>query len=145
VNAVTPIPYRIDKDLYKKTISRYFPDIRTPLATRNSLENWPELLAGNRRVREFLFDHLRQRNNPVFDFVIPEKVEAYMVAASVGKQQQSLKVRAIGAAKDIVRSISPGLYRTITKQTAGKVKAAYVPTAHVLARVLVLKLWFDRR
>lgn len=144
VNAETPIPYRIDKDLYKRTIAGYFPEVHVPFAKRNSLENWPELLSRNRRIREFLFDHLRQRNSPVFDFLMPAVVEHYMAAAVAGRQRQSVKVRTLAAIKDLIQKVSPGVYRAVRKQASGKVKAAHLPTADLLARALVLKLWFDR-
>jgi asparagine synthetase B (glutamine-hydrolysing) len=146
VNEDVPVPYRVDKELYKRTIMRYFPGIGVPIASRHSLEDWDSVISGSARVRQFVFDHLGQRNSQLYTFLSPEVLAARMSAVAAGRQeqQQSLKVRAITAAKRMLAATSPALYKMAQRQAGGKVRTAAFPAVELLFRALVLKLWFDR-
>jgi hypothetical protein len=141
-----PVPYRTDRALYRKTVAVMFPELMAiPPATRNSLENWPEIIQKDRSLQQFLKTHLVDNPNSLHKILNPEAVRAlYEQAIQPGGMRSSLRQRTMKAAKDFVRAQSPKLYRSLKPALMTKIKTKEIRGEELLFRMLILKLWFDQ-
>ncbi len=140
-----PVRYRFNKYLYKKTVRTMFPDLfRIPIASRNSLEDWPAVIRSTPEMQHFLRRHLVEERNPYHDLLHLPEVERLLAAAFTGTARPGRKQQVLRFGKDILRRTTPGLYRRLKPALIGRIPAAGVPAHELLFRMLISKLWFDR-
>jgi asparagine synthase (glutamine-hydrolysing) len=141
-----PVRYRDNKYLYKKTVRVMFPELMAlPLATRNSLENWPEIVQKDRAIQQFLKMHLIDRPNSFHNILDPDAVRVlYEQAIQPGGLRSSFKQRTVQATKDFLRTRTPQLYRRLKPSLMVKIKSKEIPGEELLFRMLILKIWFDQ-
>lgn len=141
-----PVRYRINRYLYRKTAAKMFPELMSiPAATRNSLENWPEILRKDRVVQQFLKMHLIDNPNSLYQTLNFDAVRVlYEKAILPGGEGPSFKRRAILATKEFLRSRAPQLYRRLKPALMTKIKTREMPAQELLFRLLILKIWFDQ-
>jgi asparagine synthetase B (glutamine-hydrolysing) len=141
-----PVRYRDNKFLYKKTVQVMFPELMSiPIATRNSLENWPEVVQKDRSIQQFLKTHLIDRPNSFHNILNPNAVRIlYEQAIQPGGLRSSFKQRTVQATKNFLRTRTPQLYRRLKPSLMVKVKSKEIPGEELLFRMLILKIWFDQ-
>jgi len=141
-----PVPYRIDRSLYRKTVASMFPELMgIPAATRNSLENWPEIIQRDRSLQRFLKTHLIDNPNSLHGILNPDAVRTlYEQAIQPGGTRSSLKHRTMKATKDFIRTRAPQLYRSLKPALMTRIKTKEIQGEELLFRLLILKLWFDQ-
>lgn len=141
-----PAHYRTDRYLYRKATKHMFPGLfEIPVATRNSLEDWPEILQKDRPIQQFLKTHLIDHRNGFHQILSPDAIRAlYEQAIQPGGSRLSFKQRAIQATKGFLRTQTPQLYRRLKPSLMVKIKSKEIPGQELLFRMLVLKVWFDQ-
>ena len=144
--AVLPVRYRIDREFYKRSVGALFPELMAiPPATRNSLENWSELLQKDTSLQQFLKTHLIEKPNSLHAILNPDAVRAlYEQAIQPGGVRSSFKQRTMKATKDFLRQRVPGLYQAVKPKLMTKIKTKEIRGEELLFRLLILKLWFDQ-
>jgi asparagine synthetase B (glutamine-hydrolysing) len=144
--AVLPARDRINRDLYKRSVAALFPELMAiPPATRNSLENWSEVVQKNRTIQQFLKTHLIEKPNSLHEILNPNAVrELYEQAVQPGGVRSSFKQRTITATKKFLRERAPGLYQSVKPKLMTRIKTKEIRGEELLFRLLILKLWFDQ-
>jgi asparagine synthetase B (glutamine-hydrolysing) len=144
--AVLPARHRIDRDLYKRSVRALFPELMAiPPATRNSLENWSEVVQKDRTMQQFLKTHLIEKPNSLHEILNPNAVrELYEQAIQPGGVRSSLKQRTMKTTKNFLRTWTPGLYQSIKPKLMTRIKTKEIRGEELLFRMLILKLWFDQ-
>jgi asparagine synthetase B (glutamine-hydrolysing) len=141
-----PAHYRTDRYLYRKATTHMFPGLfEIPIATRNSLENWPEIVQKDRSIQQFLKAHLIDRPNSFHNILNPSAVRIlYEQAIQPGGLRSSFEQRTVQATKNFLRTQTPQLYRRLKPSLMVKVKSKEIPGEELLFRMLILKIWFDQ-
>jgi len=141
-----PVRYRINRYLYKKAGSALFPELMAiPVATRNSLENWPEKFQKSPDLQQFLKTHLFEKRNSLHEILNPDAVRAlYDETIQPGGTHPSLKERTLRAGRNFLRSQAPQLYRRLKPSLMGKVEPTPIRGEVFLLRIVALKIWFDQ-
>jgi len=144
--ATLPVHYRINRDLYKKTVAKMFPELMAvPPASRSSLENWSEIVQKDMTLQQFLKTNLIDKPNSLHELLNPGAVRAlYEQAVQPGGTRSSFKQRAKNATKDFLRTRAPQLYRSLKPALMTKIKTKEIRGEELLFRMLILKLWFDQ-
>ena len=68
------------------------------------------------KVSKCINDHMRKRNSPLYDFLLPDRVASIMDALTVGHNPQTGSVRLLEVAKKVLRGISPSLYSQVVSR-----------------------------
>ena len=144
--AVLPVRYRIDREFYKRSVAGLFPELMAiPPATRNSLENWSQIVQKDGTLQRFLKTHLIDRPNSLHEILNPDAVcEMYEQAIQPGGVRSSLKQRTMTATKTLLRTRTPGLYRSLKPSLMTRIRTKEIRGEELLFRILILKLWFDQ-
>ena len=144
--AKLPVHYRYDKALYRSTLARMFPAVMQsiPMARRHSLENWGEVLRGNRAFEAYARRNLVETPSAIHDIWNPAALDRTLTSFFRGEPAGSTATRTLETMKRLLRENAGPLYR-IAKRTAGQQFGARIlPTELVLGRLLILKRWCDR-
>lgn len=141
-----PIHYKFNRNLYKKTGSALFPELMTiPIATRNSLEIWPERLQTDPVIQQLLKTHLFEKRNSFHEILNLDGVKAlYDQTIQPGGARPSLKQRTLHAGKNFLRTRAPELYKRLKPSLMGKMKPTQIQGEVLLLRMFQLKVWFDQ-
>ena len=141
-----PIRYRFNKYLYKQTASMVFPELMAiPIATRNSLENWPERFQKSLDLQQFLKMHLIESRNSFHEILNIDAVTAlYDQTIRSGGTRPSFKQRTLKAGKSFLRTQAPQLYRRLKPALMGRMAPTEIPGEVLLLRMVLLKVWFDQ-
>jgi hypothetical protein len=141
-----PVSHRYDKALYRSTLHCMFPDLmrKIPIATRHSLEDWAARLRGDSWFLQFARKNLVEDRSPIHEFWRPDALAATIEAFARGNSRESLRVRAVEAAKPFVRQYLKPLYRSLKRSVLSPVAVRAMPAEALIGRCLVLKLWCDR-
>jgi hypothetical protein len=141
-----PIRYRFNKYLYKKTAARVFPELMAiPIATRNSLENWPEKFQKSPDLQQFLKMHLIESRNSFHEILNLNAVRAlYDRTIRPGGARLSFKQRTLKAGKSFLRTQAPQLYRRLKPVLMRRIAPTEIPGEVLLLRMVLLKVWFDQ-
>ncbi len=141
-----PIRYRLDRYLYRKTAARMFPELMAiPAATRNSLENWPEIIQKDQLFQKFLKTHLIDQRNSFHEILNPDTVRTlYERAIQAGGERSSFKQRAVQASKGFLRTRTPQLFRVLKPALMTRIRTKDMPGVGLLLRMQCLKIWFDQ-
>ncbi len=144
--AVLPLRYRVDREFYKGSARALFPEpMAVPPATRNSLENWPEIVQRDGAMQRFLRTHLIDNPNSLHEILNPIAVrDLFEQAIQPGGVRSSIKQRTMKATKDFLRERVPGLYQSVKPKLMARIKTKEIRGEELLLRMLVLKLWFDQ-
>jgi len=141
-----PVRYRINRYLYKKAGSAMFPELMSiPIASRNSLENWPQRFQKDADLQQFLVRHLFETHNSLHEILNPDAVRAlYEQTIRPGGAHTSLKQRTVRAGKTFLRTHAPELYRQLKPSLMGKMEPTEIAGEMLLMRLVCLKVWFDQ-
>lgn len=144
--AGVPLQYRIDKVLYRHTLTRMFPGLMrdVPMAERNSLEDWGAVLRSDSRFRALVDSRLFAGDSPLFAIfdraALRRAVEAYFAAPP----QPSWTARAIETGKRFLRANAGSIYRALKKTAAPKLSIREFPAHLLVGRCLSMRIWLDR-
>lgn len=140
-----PVHYRWERDLYAKTLHRLLPELMAlPLASKNSLENWLQIIPRDKELQRFIQHHLLESKNGFHEFLDLDAVRDVVQAAFRGVSRPSMKQRSVSGLKDLMRKTTPGLYRRLKPKLMGKMRGSDIPADILIFRMLVAKMWFDR-
>jgi asparagine synthase (glutamine-hydrolysing) len=141
-----PTRYRLNRYLYKKTGAKMFPELMAiPIARRNSLENWPEMIRKSAELQQFLKLHLIESRNHFHEILNPDAVRTlYNQTIKLGGSRASLKQQVLRAGKNFLRTRTPELYRRIKPSLMGKMETTQIQGEVLLLRMLLLNVWFDQ-
>jgi asparagine synthetase B (glutamine-hydrolysing) len=144
--AVLPAHYRIDREFYKRSVAALFPELMAiPPATRNSLENWSQIVQKDAAIQRFLRTHLIERPNSLYEILNPDAVRALLEqAVQPGGVRSSFKQRTMTATKNFLRTRTPELYRSLKPKLMTRIKTKEIRGEELLFRILILKLWCDQ-
>ena len=91
-----------------------------PIASRNSLENWPQRFQNDADLQQFLRKHLFETQNSLHEILNPDAVRAlYEQTIRPGGAHPSLKQRTMRAGKAFLRTHAPELYRQLKPSLMG--------------------------
>jgi len=141
-----PVRYRFNRYLYVKTGAAMFPELMAiPVATRNSLENWPQRFQTDQALQQLVKKHLFETSNGFHEIVNPDAVKAlYDQTTRPGGVRPSFKQRALNAGKNLLRNQAPQLYRRLKPALMGKIAPTEIRNEILLLRMVSLKVWFDQ-
>src|ERR1051326_5217183 len=141
-----PVAYRYDKSLYRATLRFMFPKLMNeiPIAARNSLEPWHDLLRRDTRFLKYARQHLVEEQNPIHDIWRREAIGEWIGGYERGRSADTFSVRAIGAIKPLVRNYLQPVYRMLKRRAPPSFSVRSVPAQEAIGRLLILKLWCDR-
>jgi hypothetical protein len=144
--AVLPAHYRIDREFYKRSVAALVPELMAiPPATRNSLENWSQIVQKDAAIQRFLRTHLIERPNSLYEILNPDAVRALLEqAVQPGGVRSSFKQRTMTATKNFLRTRTPELYRSLKPKLMTRIKTKEIRGEELLFRILILKLWCDQ-
>lgn len=141
-----PARYRMDKILYARTIDRMFPNLRDiPYATRHSLEDWPHQVRTDPDLRRFISSVLLEHENGFDEYVDPARLRSFVEACLADRSTAPRRASAVHTAKEVIRRVSPALYRGIKKRVMPRVAVPQTSPVPLLFRLVIAKLWFDER
>jgi len=145
VFATAPVKYRINKALYRHTVSKMFPALaKFPMARRSSIEDWPALIRQRKDLQEFFRDHLLASESMLFDIFDRAQLKRAVEVILAGGATKSANARMLHGAKEAVRQLLPGVYSSLKGKALNYLSAGTVSPDELLFRLLVMKLWFDR-
>jgi len=141
-----PVRYRLDRYLYRRAGSALFPELMAlPIATRSSLENWPEKFQKSSDLQQFLKTHLLEKRNSFHEILNPNAVRAlYNETIQPGGVRPTVKQRTLQAGKNFLRTQAPQLYQRLKPSLMGKVESTQIQGEVLLMRMLLMKIWFDQ-
>jgi hypothetical protein len=144
--AVLPVRYRIDREFYKSNVAALFPKLMAmPRATRNSLENWSQVLQTDKSLQHFMKMHLLDNPNSLYEILNPDAVRVlFEQAVQPGGVRSSFNQRTMKATKDFMRTRTPRLYQSVKPMLMTRIKTKEIRGEELLFRMLILKLWFDQ-
>ncbi len=141
-----PARYRTDRYLYRKATKHMFPGLfEIPIATRNSLENWPQMLRESPDLQGFIRSNLIGSRNTLHQILDSRKVEDLF--------ERSIRPRPVSASptrqlvwsgKEYLRRHMPGLYRKLKPGLMMKIKMREMAGSEILMRLVCLKTWYDQ-
>ncbi|MCF6217834.1 MAG: asparagine synthetase B family protein [Gammaproteobacteria bacterium] len=142
--ATVPRKYRLDKQLYKKTLETMFPDLYSiPFASSSSLESWSDIFQRDVNLQKYLRHHLLEDSNEFYGFLNINNLNSKLDMMFSDRIEQTPSVSFASKMKALLRRF-PLIYRLI-KSTAVK----YMPSNDVtdetlILRLLLTKTWFDK-
>jgi asparagine synthase (glutamine-hydrolysing) len=141
-----PIRYRFNRYLYMKAGRALFPELMAiPVATRTSLESWPQKIQNSPDLQRFIKANLLENRNGFHEIVDPDAVKAlFDRIVQPGGVRPSLRHRTLDTGKNLLRTHAPKLYRRLKPSLMGKVEPTQIRGEVLLLRMLSLKVWFDQ-
>lgn len=140
-----PAPCRVEKALYRRTLSAMFPDLmQIPIATNHSLENWAAVMREHEPLQKFIRFHLLEQRNRLHEIVDLAQVRQIVFAVFQGRRAESAKVGLAMRAKRTLRGLSPKFYDVIRSKAQGRFVISAAPADTLILRLLLLKLWCDQ-
>jgi len=141
-----PARYRTDRYLYRKATTHMFPGLfEIPVATRNSLENWPQILRESTDLQSFMRMSLIESRSTLHQLLDPVEAEN-LLERSIHSRVAAVspKLRLLRGGKDYLRRHMPGLYRRLKPQLMTKIKTREMAGSETLIRLVNLKTWYDQ-
>ena len=141
-----PERYRLNRYLYMKAGRALFPALmEIPVATRTSLESWPEKIQKSPDLQRFIRTNLLENRNGFHEIVDSNAVKAlFERIIQPGGVRPSLKHRTLETGKSLLRTHAPQLYKRLKPSLMGKIEPTQIRGEVLLLRMLSLKVWFDQ-
>jgi asparagine synthetase B (glutamine-hydrolysing) len=141
-----PARYRTDRYLYRRATKHMFPDLfEIPVATRNSLENWPRKLREDSDLQHFVRTNLIDSRNSLHELLDPAALgRVFGRAISSEPASTPHKRRLIRVGKEYLRRQMPGLYRRLKPGLMTRIKTREIAASEILLRLVSLKVWYDQ-
>jgi asparagine synthetase B (glutamine-hydrolysing) len=147
-----PVRYRLDKNLYRRTVVGMFPDLFEKVATRRNDIDWPAWFRNSPKLQQLVYTELIETQNAFSEFINMDSLKSELDAltspissASLGRHNLRAKVKAGGI---VLRRISPAAFDLAHRSVytvgkwLGKPRDPLPPNRAIL-RLLILKVWGD--
>ncbi|MDY6876432.1 MAG: asparagine synthase-related protein [Chloroflexota bacterium] len=145
-----PVKYRLDKNLYRKTVEEMFPELFEEVAQIRNDIDWATSFRGSPDLQRFVYQNLLEKQSILGEFIdldnLKNELDAFFAPSVVGP---ATKIRA-GVKTSALKllEISPAAYNFAHKcsyyaqKWRGNVRD-YLPPENLIIRLLILKVWGD--
>jgi asparagine synthetase B (glutamine-hydrolysing) len=148
-----PVKYRLDKDLYKKTIVQMFPDLFKEMAQSRNDIDWATSFKESPLLKQFIYQELFDQHSVLTEFINQESLKCQLDAFFAGPSSSAkvtgsgVKARMRTAAVNLQHQ-SPGTYNLLHSASyyyhkwRGTLRDV-LPPEQLIIRLLILKVWTD--
>ena len=146
-----PVRYRLDKNLYRKTVVEMFPGLFREFAQRRNDVDWAASLRGFPELERFVRRELTEEQSILSEFIdvdhLKSELDAFFYVPTVSSGLPGLRARATTGAFRLLER-SPSVYNFAHKSAyyIRKWRAKpreILPPEQLIIRLLILKVWGD--
>lgn len=146
--ATVPPAYRVNKLLYKRTLTSMFPalaEIPTASGGRpGDIEDWDHVIRTHEDIRRYLTRHLLSEENGLHALLDRDALRAYIDDFLSGRPAAEPPLVMVVNRVKRVMAHYPHIYRLVKRSTMKYLHVRDLPASTVLFRLLILKRIFDR-
>ena len=134
-----PIKYRLDKNLYRKTIVKMFPELFSEIAQKSNLIDWGHEFRNSQVLKDFIYKELIESQNAFHEFILIDnlKIELDAFFSNNGHSHDYGVTVKMG---QMLRKF-PVIYNFAQKWWSKS--RSGIPMEIVIIRMLTLKIWCD--
>ena len=134
-----PIKYRLDKNLYRKTIVKMFPELFSEIAQKSNLVDWGHEFRNSQLLKDFIYKELIESQNAFHEFIHIEnlKIELDAFFSNNGHSHDYGITVKIGQMLKKFPVIYNFAQKWWSKSRSG------ISMEIVITRMLTLKIWCD--
>lgn len=143
-----PVEYRLDKNLYKKTVRSRFPELfEEKIAKRRNDIDWAASFRDSPDLRRFVYKELIEEPNLLAEYMDVARLKSELDAFFATPVRPSMRARVTTGAFGLLATW-PAAYNLAHKcsyyarKRRGKVRDA-LPTEQLIIYLLILKVWGD--
>lgn len=142
-----PIRYRLDKNLYRKTVVEMFPELFEEVAQRRNDIDWATSFRNSPELRRFVYKELLEGQSILYEFLDIDGLKGELDAFFATPAEPSIKARVRTGALKLLEK-SPTAYNFAHKcsyyvrKWREKIRDS-LPPEQLIMRLLILKVWGD--
>ena len=142
-----PIRYRLDKNLYRKTVVEMFPELFEEVAQRHNMIDWAASFRNSPELRRFVYKELLEGQSILNEFLDIDGLKSELDAFFAAPAEPPIKARVRTGALKLLEK-SPTTYNFAHKcsyyvrKWRERIRDS-LPPEQLIIRLLILKVWGD--
>lgn len=142
-----PVKYRLDKNLYRRTVRKIFPELFKRVAKRHNMIDWAASFKSSPQLERFVYRELIEEQNVFNEFLDLDSLKNELDAFFATPVRPLIKAKVKTSALELLKK-SPVVYNTAHKfsydvrKRTNKVRDI-LPPEQLIIRLLILKVWGD--